>query len=183
VPLSKKKRFEVFKRDGFVCRYCGKRPPDTVLEVDHVVPKSGGGGDETENLVTSCFECNRGKGASSLGRVLPQVDAMDLLAATRDLMERKLTMEGTVKARKSVQKAEDKALEFILESWERETERSRHALDVKSLRSFLRKMPLDSILDAVRSTAQGRGISSDWRASRYFYKACWNMIREAEGEA
>jgi 5-methylcytosine-specific restriction endonuclease McrA len=37
-PLSKKLRFEVFKRDGFSCQYCGAHPPDVLLEIDHVIP-------------------------------------------------------------------------------------------------------------------------------------------------
>jgi hypothetical protein len=28
-PLSKRTRFEVFKRDSFTCQYCGRRPPET----------------------------------------------------------------------------------------------------------------------------------------------------------
>ncbi len=31
-PLSKKMRFDVFKRDGFQCQYCGAMPPNIVLE-------------------------------------------------------------------------------------------------------------------------------------------------------
>ena len=34
-PLSKKIRFEVFKRDAFTCQYCGQMAPDVLLEVDH----------------------------------------------------------------------------------------------------------------------------------------------------
>lgn len=60
-PLSKKLRFEVFKRDSFTCQYCGKKAPDVVLEVDHIKPVSKGGKNELLNLVTACFECNRGK--------------------------------------------------------------------------------------------------------------------------
>lgn len=60
-PLSKKLRFEVFKRDAFTCQYCGKKAPDVVLEVDHIKPVSKGGKDELLNLVTACFDCNRGK--------------------------------------------------------------------------------------------------------------------------
>lgn len=60
-PLSKKLRFEVFKRDAFTCQYCGKKAPDVVLEVDHIKPVSKGGKNELLNLVTACFECNRGK--------------------------------------------------------------------------------------------------------------------------
>lgn len=59
-------RFEVFKRDLFTCRYCGRRAPDVILEVDHVHPRSQGGDDELLNLVTSCWDCNRGKGDKTL---------------------------------------------------------------------------------------------------------------------
>jgi len=33
-PLSKKLRFEVFKRDSFACQYCGAKAPDVLLEVE-----------------------------------------------------------------------------------------------------------------------------------------------------
>jgi len=68
MSLSKKLRFDVFKRDDFQCQYCGRRSPDVILEVDHVIPKSKGGVDETENLVTACFYCNRGKAANKLSK-------------------------------------------------------------------------------------------------------------------
>jgi len=91
--LSAKKRFEVFKRDNFTCRYCGrsvssedlpvlKKSDDpaldelmvqmklakyeVILEVDHVIPRSRGGGDDMDNLMTACKDCNRGKGARLL---------------------------------------------------------------------------------------------------------------------
>jgi len=59
--LSKKTRFEVFKRDNFTCQYCGEKAPNVILEVDHINPVSKGGSNELLNLVTSCFDCNRGK--------------------------------------------------------------------------------------------------------------------------
>lgn len=64
--LSKTDRFEVFKRDGFVCQYCGSSPPKVVLEIDHIVAVSAGGPDDIDNLITACFDCNRGKGAREL---------------------------------------------------------------------------------------------------------------------
>lgn len=55
-------RFKVFHRDGFRCRYCGKAAADgALLEADHVIPRSKGGLDSLENLVTACWECNAGK--------------------------------------------------------------------------------------------------------------------------
>lgn len=55
-------RFQVLERDRFTCQYCGAFAPNVQLEVDHVVPVAAGGTDELENLVTSCFACNRGRG-------------------------------------------------------------------------------------------------------------------------
>ena len=62
--LPQKLRFEVFKRDKHTCQYCGRSPPAVILEVDHIIPISSGGTDELSNLITSCFDCNRGKGDS-----------------------------------------------------------------------------------------------------------------------
>ena len=36
--LSKKIRFDVFKRDSFTCSYCGQTPPSIILEIDHIEP-------------------------------------------------------------------------------------------------------------------------------------------------
>lgn len=55
-------RFAVLARDDFTCQYCGRKAPFVVLEIDHKTPKSKGGSWRLDNLVTSCFDCNRGKG-------------------------------------------------------------------------------------------------------------------------
>lgn len=59
-------RMEVFARDNFTCRYCGRKPPDVQLQPDHVHPVAKGGSGDIENLVTACKECNTGKGAKTL---------------------------------------------------------------------------------------------------------------------
>lgn len=64
-PLSKKIRFRVFQRDNFTCQYCGRSAPDVELHVDHIYPVTHGGGDEMSNLITSCADCNLGKGKLS----------------------------------------------------------------------------------------------------------------------
>jgi 5-methylcytosine-specific restriction endonuclease McrA len=48
-------RRAVFARDGFRCQYCGTAGR---LTVDHVVPRSKGGGSNWDNIVTSCAPCN-----------------------------------------------------------------------------------------------------------------------------
>lgn len=52
----------VFQRDGYVCVYCGFNGKAfnhwRQLSVDHIRPKSAGGSDSAENLVTACNFCN-----------------------------------------------------------------------------------------------------------------------------
>lgn len=66
IPLSKKQRFDIFNRDAFTCRYCGKTPPQVMLVVDHIIPVVSGGTNDQSNLATSCEECNQGKGKTTL---------------------------------------------------------------------------------------------------------------------
>lgn len=88
--LSKKIRFEVFKRDSFKCVYCGKSAPDVVLHVDHIVPVSKGGTNEITNLVTACADCNLGKSNRTLDDksvVIKQKRQLDELNERREQLE------------------------------------------------------------------------------------------------
>lgn len=75
MALSQRLRFEILRRDGHTCRYCGQSAPDVKLTVDHVVPVALGGSDDPDNLVTACQGCNAGK--SSIAPDQPIVDAVD----------------------------------------------------------------------------------------------------------
>jgi 5-methylcytosine-specific restriction endonuclease McrA len=60
VPVSKimeakPSRAMIYKRDGHKCQYCGSTRG---LTIDHVIPKSRGGGDTWQNLVVACSKCN-----------------------------------------------------------------------------------------------------------------------------
>jgi 5-methylcytosine-specific restriction endonuclease McrA len=50
-------RRAVFARDGWVCQYCG----NAAENVDHVLPKSRGGGHVWDNVVAACRRCNSRK--------------------------------------------------------------------------------------------------------------------------
>jgi len=52
-------RNNIFRRDGFKCQYCGSKEH---LTLDHVVPRSKGGGTNWRNLITACKFCNAKKG-------------------------------------------------------------------------------------------------------------------------
>lgn len=88
--LSKRVRFEVFKRDGFKCQYCGRPSPDVILVVDHIHPVSEGGTFELINLITSCNDCNGGKSNVLLAdssAVSKQRRQMEALAERREQLE------------------------------------------------------------------------------------------------
>ncbi|WP_278523477.1 HNH endonuclease [Methanobrevibacter arboriphilus] len=59
MPVSKKKRNKIFKRDGYQCLKCGTRKD---LTIDHITPRSKGGSNELKNLQTLCRNCNIKKG-------------------------------------------------------------------------------------------------------------------------
>lgn len=68
-------RINVLTRDGFRCQYCGKRMPMHELNYDHVIPRVQGGRTSWENIVTSCYACNRRKSNRT-----PEQASMRLLA-------------------------------------------------------------------------------------------------------
>lgn len=59
VKSIKPSRNRIYKRDGNRCVYCGSSKE---LTIDHVLPKSRGGGNGWLNLATSCIKCNLKKG-------------------------------------------------------------------------------------------------------------------------
>ncbi len=55
-------RKNILLRDRNTCQYCGIVLPSHELTLDHVLPRSRGGGSTWENLVAACHSCNRRKG-------------------------------------------------------------------------------------------------------------------------
>lgn len=60
-------RQNIFRRDDHVCIYCGSKEK---LTLDHVIPKSKGGNNNWDNLVTCCGNCNVKKGDKDLDSFL-----------------------------------------------------------------------------------------------------------------
>lgn len=54
-------RRNIFIRDYYTCQYCSKQLSSEELSIDHVIPKSRGGKETWENLVTACKKCNAKK--------------------------------------------------------------------------------------------------------------------------
>jgi 5-methylcytosine-specific restriction endonuclease McrA len=56
VTLSKE---NIFRRDKHKCAYCDSKHQ---LTIDHIFPKSKGGKDSWDNLISACWRCNSRKG-------------------------------------------------------------------------------------------------------------------------
>ncbi|MDJ0577008.1 MAG: HNH endonuclease [Xenococcaceae cyanobacterium MO_234.B1] len=73
IPLTRR---NVLERDRNTCQYCKAKGDQ--LTLDHVVPRSRGGGDSWENLVAACVRCNVKKGSRT-----PKEAGMMLLSQPR----------------------------------------------------------------------------------------------------
>lgn len=180
MALSKRVRFEVFKRDMFTCMYCGRRPPEVVLEVDHVHPKAKGGTDDLDNLVTSYWDCNRGKAAKGLGDAVPAVDELGRLAAIQEASERAALLSQQNRASTAFLEAQANAIETVQVMW-REIGGTDAWFQEASVKRFLRSLGVAEIIDAIEATGAW-WTRYEWKtqdnAWRYFCGACWGMIRE-----
>lgn len=70
VPVT---RTAVMVRDLNTCQYCGTAPGRHELTVDHVIPRSRGGGHSWQNLVTACKLCNQKKGSHTPDEAMMQL--------------------------------------------------------------------------------------------------------------
>lgn len=172
--LSKKIRFDIFKRDEFQCQYCGISPPNVVLEIDHIRPVSNGGDNSEENLITACFDCNRGKAANELSAV------PDTLAKKMKVVEEKAEQmkayERMIRSRKAAITRKVNKIEAVF----REVYEDRLLTESfkDSVRLFLKKLPAPDVEDAM-SIAVVR-VGDPEGALKYFCGVCWRSIREIE---
>lgn len=189
MAVSTRTRFEVFKRDRFTCAYCGRTPPEVLLHVDHVVPVAAGGGDDMTNLITSCQTCNLGKGP----RMLEEGTAPVVGRATvEDLQERIEQSKAYMELLAGAQAIQGHQVQMVIDAWAeaygaRVEERSDGTVwvldggvwpDQRSIRMFLRDLPLERVLEAIDRTAWIKRSPGD-DARRYFYGICHRMLREA----
>lgn len=150
--LTKKTRFEVFKRDSFKCQYCGECAPDVILEVDHIDPVSKGGVDEMVNLITACRSCNAGKSDRKL-------DDNTTLAKQRaqlaELNERREQLEMMMTWRSGIKEIDEIQVEKAHQAWKAAAPGwSWNESGIKNLRSMLKKHGLMAVLDAIDTVSQ-----------------------------
>jgi len=176
--IGKKDRFEIFKRDGFSCAYCGRTPPAVTLQVDHIHPKSKGGSNAPENLITACVDCNQGKTNLPLSSVPESLASSMAMIREREeqVREHKKLLSQIERRFKSDAK---KVAKLFSTAFEDRVLTARFQ-DI-SLRRFLSKLSINLVLEAMRIAAI-RCPDEPEDAIKYFCGICWNKIREPGAE-
>jgi hypothetical protein len=145
--ISKKLRFEVFKRDSFICQYCGKSAPEVVLEIDHITPVSKGGKNTITNLITACFDCNRGKS----NRTLTENQTLKAQKNELDKLNmRKEQLEMMSKWQIELIDIEKQEAEKIIELVNTRYKLKIHLTDIgiKEIISFIKKYGFNEVLES-----------------------------------
>ncbi len=162
--ISKRIRFEVFKRDAFTCQYCGKVAPDVVLHIDHIKPVSKGGSNGILNLVTSCESCNSGKSnieLSDSSAVKKQQSQLMLMA------EKHEQIKLMIKWRDSIANSEDLLVESVSNLVEKllvnkYPSDSGRMIIRKSIRKHGYQRVIDSVNEAYESSYDIDAFSRKW---------------------
>lgn len=135
MSVSKFIRFEVFKRDSFKCQYCGRSAPDVVLEVDHIHPESKGGETTLLNLITACFDCNRGK------RDIPLADNAAMAkqrTQLEELQKRREQLAMMVEWQKGLASLDNETVVAFCNFWNSQVDSPAYALDLRDKPEIIR---------------------------------------------
>jgi hypothetical protein len=164
-------RFDVFKRDGFTCQYCGRNPPAVVLEVDHVHPKAKGGRDQIDNLLTACFDCNRGKRDGLLHAAPASIE--EKAAALKEKRKQlrafnKLLEDQAADLDRGVDRVDAVLQQFHPQAYFSAESRA-------SIKQFLQKLPEQEVVDAMERALNR--VEDPRRAFKYFCGTCWRKIK------
>lgn len=171
-PISKKTRFEVFKRDNFTCQYCSAKPPKVPLEIDHLKPVCKGGKNNIDNLITACFDCNRGKAGnelSSIPQTIIEKSEGKKLALLQYRDYQKLLLLQKAQSQKDINSV-TLIYESVFQGYELT---QRFELSIKQ---FIDKLGVEVVSNAMEYACNR--IYDENKVIKYFCGICWNKIKE-----
>lgn len=181
---GKRLRFEIFKRDGFACQYCGAQPPDVVLVVDHIHPVAKGGDNDPLNLITACEPCNQGKADKTLGDRIVRPDA-DLLYL--ETQQESAEIERYIAALEHKSKLHEQLVDALIQQWFVYDEAASYAPGwlPRAIRTCLKRYDPETVESAIADVASKcatgyvtRSVPTD----RYFYAVARNMAAADEDD-
>lgn len=176
--ISTRIRFEVFKRDGFTCQYCGAKPPAVVLHADHIVPLAEGGPDEMNNLVTACERCNLGK--SSVPLSFMPVPLQEHIKKEHERREQMDAMNEAIKSQRQNENDDVRNVsDHIVQLSGYDPAKVSVSVNMENaIRYWMKKLPIEKIKEAATITsAKMPGCRFEFsREVRYFCGVMKHMV-------
>ncbi len=120
--------------------------PDVILEVDHIKPVAEGGTNGMLNLITSCRDCNRGKGKTRLDtnqELKKQQEELQILAEKREQL--KMLMEWRTELSELMQEEVD----YVCDYWLSQVGYSLTDTGKGQVLSYIRQFGINELLDAI----------------------------------
>lgn len=176
--ISKKIRFEVFKRDSFTCQYCGASAPEAILQVDHIDPISKGGEDEMVNYITACQACNSGKSNRELS---DNTILQKQKAQLDELNQRREQLEMMMKWRSGLKAISDIEVEQAAEVFRNGT--GGFVLNdrgLKDLRALIKKYGIAKVLDAMEQALE-KYLETDPETGAYTHESVNKAWTKSQG--
>jgi len=173
--ISKKIRFEVFKRDGFKCQYCGAAAPEVLLEIDHIQPVSKEGAHDILNFLTACQPCNAGKSDRQLS---DDSAVKKQQAQLLELQARREQLEMMLQWRDGLKDIEGDQIDVIANAWEAAAI-GWHLNDTgrKTAKQLLKKHGLQTVLDAIETAGDKYlKFGEDGKATQESVNLAWQKV-------
>lgn len=166
-PIGKTLRFKILSKYQFTCVYCGNVPPNVLLEIDHIVPVCKGGTNSEDNLVCSCFECNRGKSGNSIeSSPIQNIDSIT--------KEKLLQYKEYIKYIQDKSKLDSDAVQMVCDVYESchegYTPNDKYRINI---RNFIDKINLHNTIYAMEQAC----IRCNGEMN-YFCGICWNIAKQ-----
>lgn len=173
--LTKKLRFEVFKRDSFKCQYCGASAPDVLLHADHIKPVAKGGVNDITNLITACLPCNLGKSDKPLNddsAIKKRKTQLD------DLQERREQLEMMMEWMQGLQDLKAQTVDNLVAYWVKLTPGfTPNEAGRQAIRKWFTKFTIEEIMNAMETAAsQYLKFKNDGRVTEESWVIAFNKI-------
>ena len=175
--ISKRLRFEIFSRDSFTCRYCGRQSDVVSLVVDHIEPVCQGGTNDPENLITACCDCNGGKSGKTIEQHAPT--EADRLRLAQERNEQFAAYETA----KQAAEARTRLKQIVCNYWCEAVGRTEmDAKVLSSVVSFIEPFGIETVMQWIDIAAQkvGQRYNADVQMIRYICGIRRNVIKSFE---
>ena len=184
MTVSKRLRYEVFRRDGHRCIYCGAGSKEAKLTIDHVVPEALGGTDDVGNLVAACSDCNAGKSSVN-------ADEEFVAKVNEDATRWQRAMAAAVRIRRVESEARSADIKAVEDSWNQWTvtqsgKKVPMPVDWRtSVESLLvAGLPIEDLVRLISVAMQAKTRTNmDFPEWRYYMGCCKRVLGDIEKTA